>query len=828
MAAKPERSSVPTEGFERLTGGYRPLPGVFDEMIAPDGNLRPHWLPFLRRFAGLGDEETGRRFSAADRHLKDSGVFYRVYEDPAGTERAWPFSHLPLVIDAADWRGLETGLIQRARLIEAVLADVYGRATLLRDGHLPASVIAGSPEFLRPMVGGLPRGGTWLRQYAVDVARGPDGRWWVLGDRAQAPSGYGYALENRLAMQHGLPDIHRALGVRRLAPFFQAMQTDLAALNTQDDSRVCVLTPGPLNETYFEHAYLARYLGFLLVEGEDLTVRDGGVFLRTVSGLRRVEVLQRRLDADFADPLELNARSRLGIPGLVQAARDGHVAVANALGSGLVEARAWLAFLPALARTVLGEDLAIPNVATWWLGDPHVRHSMMHRLDEMVVAPAFSDTDANGLIGDGLLGAGLDGRRRERIVRAMEDRGVDFVMQEPVGLSSMPVWQDGVLWPRPFVLRVLLARHGDEWRVMPGGFVRIAEGPDPRAVGLQRGGRTADAWVLADGPVAPTTLLPVPENIAIRRSIGLLPSRAAENLYWLGRYVERAEATARLVRALISRAGDDEPGSDTPAARIAALLVSWDAAPSNLMPTHLAQIARMSLCSPDAMGALPQLVASARSAAAVIRDRLSPDAWRALNRLIDAVAAPLSGGAAESVILERTDLALRVLSSFAGLEQENMTRLGGWRFLELGRRMERAITVCRYARRFADGADLAGTLDVLLELCDSQITYRQRYVMVAARAPAIDLVALDPANPRSLAFQVDSLEQHLMALPHHGGEDVSTGSAHSVVAATATRLRAIDADALDDAEIAGIERALLSLSGLIAAAYFTHSERAKP
>ena len=823
MAAKPERIADPSDGFERLTGGYRPLAGAFDEMMGADGRLRPHWLPFLGQFADLGDEETGRRFAAADRHLKDSGVFYRVYEDPAGTERAWPFSHLPLVIDAADWRRLEKGLIQRARLIESVLADIYGPASLVRDGRLPASLIAGSPEFLRPMVGSRPRGGTWLRQYAVDIARGPDGRWWVLSDRTQAPSGYGYALENRLAMQHGLPDIHRALGVRRLAPFFQAMQTDLAALNTHEDSRVCVLTPGPLNETYFEHAYLARYLGFLLVEGGDLTVRDGGVFLRTVSGLRRVEVLQRRLDADFSDPLELNARSRLGIPGLVRAAREGGVAVANGLGSGVVEARAWLAFLPALARAVLGEDLAIPNVATWWLGDPQVCQSMIGQFDQMVIAPAF--TDATGTIGSGTVGASLDPQRRAQVLEAMADRGVDFVMQEPVGLSSMPVWRDGTLQPRPFVLRVLLARHGDDWQVMPGGFVRMAEGSDPRAVGLQRGGRTADAWVLADGPVAPTTLLPVPENIAIRRSIGVLPSRAAENLFWLGRYMERAEATLRLVRALINRAGDDDSSADTPAARIAALLVSWDAASGEAVPARLLTVARAALCSPDAMGALPQLVAAARAAAAAIRDRLSPDAWKALNRLADTVAAALPRGPAESVMLERTDLALRVLSSFAGLEQENMTRLGGWRFLELGRRVERAIAGCRFTRRLSDGPDLAGALDVLLELCDSQITYRQRYVMVAARAPAIDLVALDPGNPRSIAFQIDSIESHLAALPHDGG--AQAGSVADAVAAVAARLRSVQASELDDAALAEIEASLLSLTGLIAAAYLTHSERAR-
>src|SRR3954462_13244680 len=373
-----------------LLAGYRPLPGIFDEMIDRDRRVGAHWPALVARFAALGPKQLSARFAAADRHVHDSGVFYRVYEETAGAERPWPLSHVPLLIDASEWQMLKAGLSQRAELMEAVLADAYGAARLVREGRVPATVIAGNPEFLRPLVGVAPAGGVHLRFYAVDVGRSPTGHWWVLRDRTQAPSGAGYALENRLALSRAMPDVYRELRVERLAPFFQAVQAELSGLNRQDDSRVCVLTPGPLNETYFEHAYLARYLGFLLVEGEDLTVRDDGVFIRTVSGLKRAEVLLRRLDSDFADPLELSARSRLGVPGLVQAIRDGAVVMANALGSGVVEARAMLSFLPALAPAVLGRELAVPNVATWWLGDPAVREAVMQNLDHLVLAPGLS------------------------------------------------------------------------------------------------------------------------------------------------------------------------------------------------------------------------------------------------------------------------------------------------------------------------------------------------------------------------------------------------------------------------------------------------------
>jgi uncharacterized circularly permuted ATP-grasp superfamily protein len=363
--------------LQQFVAGYRRLPGVFDEMMDGDGRVRAHWQPLLSMLAGLGSDEINRRFAAADRYLRNSGVFYRVYEDAAGIERPWPLSHVPLIIEPGEWTQLEEGLIQRAELLEAVLVDSYGPATLTGEGRLPAALIGGNPEFLRPLVGVAPPGGAHLRFYAVDVGRGSDGKWWVLNDRAQAPSGAGYAIENRLALSRAIPDIYRTARVERVAPFFQAFQAELVSLNRQDDARTCLLTPGPLNETYFEHAYLARYLGLLLVDGEDLIVRDDGVFIRTVSGLRRTEVILRRVDADFADPLELNAASRLGVAGLLQAVRDGKIVIVNSLGAGLVEARAMLAFLPALAPTVLGAELKVSNVATWWLGRADMREAMI-------------------------------------------------------------------------------------------------------------------------------------------------------------------------------------------------------------------------------------------------------------------------------------------------------------------------------------------------------------------------------------------------------------------------------------------------------------------
>src|SRR5579864_6470839 len=642
--------------LEQFVAGYQVLPGIFDEMMDGDGRLRAHWQPLLSMLARLGSDEINRRFAAADRYLRNSGVFYRVYEDAAGIERPWPLSHVPLIIEPGEWKELEAGLIQRAELLEAVLADSYGPSTLTAEGRLPAALLGGNPEFLRPLVGIAPPGGVHLRFYAVDVGRGADGKWWVLNDRAQAPSGAGYAIENRLALSRAIPDVYRTARVERVAPFFQAFQAELVSLNRQDDARTCLLTPGPMNETYFEHAYLARYLGLLLVDGEDLIVRDDGVFIRTVSGLRRTEVILRRVDADFADPLELNAASRLGVAGLLQAVRDGKIVIVNSLGAGLVEARALLAFLPALAPTVLGAELKVPNVATWWLGRADMREAMIEKLDSMVIASAFTESFSDGRPGSEILGAKLDAAQRQKLIQAIRDRGIDYVAQEAVTLSSMPVWHDNRLQPRPFTLRLFLAKVGARWQVMPGGFVR-----------------TADAWVLSHGPVGETTLLPTPERMQVQRASGLLPSRAADNLFWVGRYVERAEATLRLVRAMINRSAEADDAAAAVIASIGALLAAWNAIAGDMNPALTAPTARAALTRSDLEGSLPYLAGSARAAASMIRDRFSPDAWRAISDLAVMIGTPLPVGPAESAITDRVEAALRIIASLSGLAQENMT-----------------------------------------------------------------------------------------------------------------------------------------------------------
>lgn len=816
----PDRAARPkTEtAAERLVAGYRPVAGVHDEMMAPDGSIRPAWRPYLSALGALGTEEIARRFAAADRYMRDSGVFYRVYDGMSSTERPWPLAHLPILISAEDWAELSAGLVQRAELMETLLADLYGQGKFIADGVVPAAAVAGSPDFLRPLVGEAPKGEQYLSLYAADVGRGPDGRWWVISDRTQAPSGMGYALENRMALSRALSDVYRVTEVQRLASFFQAYKTQLSSYTDPGSARVSLLTPGPFNETYFEHSLLARYLGFLLVEGADLTVVGEKVFLRTVGGLMQTDVLVRRLDSDFSDPLELNAASRLGVPGLVRAVKAGNVAVANALGSGVAESRSLLGFLPSLARLSLDEDLTVPNVATWWCGQPRERDHVLERFDELVIAPAFGTTVRGVLETGPVLGGELSGADRAKLVDAIRRRGQDFVGQESVTLSTTPVFQDGRMVPRPMMLRVFVAATPGGWTVMPGAFSRIGHGEDVRAVSMQRGGVSADVWVKSDGPVDATTLIPSPDSVPIKRQVGSLPSRAADNMFWLGRYMERTDAALRLVRAHAGRMVDYERTVETTLGRIVELMASWGLIPREKAPKRAGAVAALALGG-KGPGAIPALTQASRACAASIRDRLSPDAWRTVVDLADLFADPVPLGS-EAEAFERTNHGLRLVSAFAGLVQENMNRLTGWRFLQLGRRLERAIGTCRYLRVLAEEPLPPGALDVVLELGDSQITYRQRYVIVPARVPVLDLLTLDVNNPRSVAYQADRLKDIVGQLPGHSDTDVLTAS-QRLVARLSTMLRTTDAVDIDADQLFYVERDLMHLSDELARQYFT-------
>ncbi|KQV35061.1 MULTISPECIES: circularly permuted type 2 ATP-grasp protein [unclassified Rhizobium] len=731
--------------------GYRALPGIADEMVDIDGNVRPVWQHLLSTIGRMDETELANRFARADRYLRDAGVFYRAYGSKENSERNWPLSHIPVLIDESEWDNLSKGLIQRADLLEKLAADLYGPNRLVSDGVLPPSLIAANPQFLRPMVGITPADGHFLHFCSFEIGRGPDGNWWVLSDRTEAPSGAGFALENRVATTRAFSDLYAETHVHRLAGFFGAFRDMLQSRKRHPDDRIAVLTPGFANETYFEHAYIARYLGFMLLEGEDLTVVDDRVMVRTVAGLKPVGVLWRRLDAAFADPLELNQRSHIGTPGLVEALRAGSVTVVNAIGSGMLETRALLAFMPVICRQLLGQDLILPSIATWWCGHEPERDHVAANIEKMVIGPAYSTRPFFDDNGQSVLGSSLRDTAQHSVADWLKSDGGKLVGQEAVTLSTTPAWVNGKLTPRPMSLRVYVARTPNGWQVMPGGFARIGNGADAAAIAMQAGGSAADVWIVSNRPVERVTLLPQ-ESDFIRTMPGSLPSRAADNLFWLGRYIERAEGALRILRAWNGRFAESADSEMPLLKNISDYLAALDIDTRQAVPDSL--IANID---------------SALFSASNIRDRFSADGWLALNDLAKTVRKFQATVEVGDDATHAMTVLLRKLAGFAGLVHENMYRFTGWRFLSIGRYLERGLHMTRLLGHMSGEDAPDGAYDMLLEIGDSVMTHRRRYNVNTEALTVTDLLALDPLNPRSVLYQLNEIKTEVEQLPNAFG-----------------------------------------------------------
>lgn len=739
--------------------------------LTPDGiTPRAHWAPFLESLQAIGADELAHRWSRAERRIRENGVTYNIYTDPLGSNRPWKIDPIPFLIPPEEWRFIEAGIIQRAQLLSLLLADLYSAQKLLLDGSIPAALVFANPAFLRPLAHVRVPEQTYLHLLAVDLARSPDGQWWILGDRTQAPSGAGYALENRTIISDLFPDQFRESNVRRLASFFRTHREVLINLSGSDRPRIVLLTPGPYNETYFEHSYLARYLGFTLVEGADLTVRDRRVYLKTLEGLQAVDVILRRVDDSFCDPLELRGDSFLGVAGLVDAIAAGSVKVVNALGSGVIETAGIMPFLPGLAQRLLGEPLKIPSVATWWCGQDYALEWVLEHLNQVVVKPAFP---LHGM--QPVFGADLSSAEEQKLIRMVRARPYEYVAQERVALSTVPVWDKDQLYSRGLVIRTYVLNTGSGYVAMPGALVRVSEVEGP-VVSMQGGGHSKDCWILWDTPVDAFSMLPPRHQpLELRRGSPDLPSRVADNLFWLGRYAERSECTARLLRTLITRVRR-ATGAELPwLLRLHSCFdTDHSTLPKDRVPNALDLENELISLMTDSNRPY-SLISSLDEVHRIgnnVRERLSDDMTRLISQLTEAVRIEEYMLFVEySAVLTGC---LELLSSFSGLERENITRGPGWIFMSLGRRLERAMYSARQLQELTAplGEDCWPLLEYLLEVADSSMTYRSRYFTSLQPTAVLDVLMADKSNPRSLSFQLSHLVDLYQKLPRHVPDDL--------------------------------------------------------
>ena len=774
--------------------------GVFDEWRSARSATGPSTgeppaEPWRRFFNSLGTEgwsDLGARLRRVRQRVHDDGASYNVYADGNEAARPWPLELLPYIVQADDWALIERGVQQRARLLAATLADVYGPQQLLREALLPASLVFAHPQYLRPAHGLYAGARHHLHIVAFDLARTPDGGFRVLGQRLQAPSGLGYLLENRLLIGPQFHDQFDDLHVQRLAASFRSLLDGLIRASPAGErSRIVLLTPGPLNETYFEHVFLARYLGLTLVEGSDLTVRGQQLFLKTLHGLERIHVMLRRVDDEYLDPLELRPDSQLGVPGLLQVLRAGQLVMANAPGAGVLESPGLAAFWPAVSRKLLGEDLLLPAATSWWCGEAAVWAAQRNKLAGFLVAPTFPYSGFGPCQADQ-----LDTAQRAELVARIDADPAAYTLQAGARPSQTPVWVDGRLQLRAAVLRVFaLADGAGGWRVLPGALTRVAGGAGPGLrrgtlhdpwLSMQHGSASVDTWVITQDAVDASTLLPKPLSAAdLEGWHRTVTSRAAENLFWLGRYTERAENSARLARLVLEAL----PEASAPVlgllGKLSRLhgLVGADV-PGPLKAPRLFERALVDGLRADSDSrSVSHNLRLLRRCASSLRERLSPEHWKLIDEvdahfeqhLADVLQAG-EGHAPTPDVLGVLARAATHLAAITGAQTDRMTRDDGWRLLSVGRQIERLDMLSHalalgFERRVHEADD---GFALLLGLFDSLITYRAQFQARREVMPLLHLLVLDTDNPRSLAWVARTMRDRLRKLARHDGAWVAT------------------------------------------------------
>lgn len=770
-AATPDQPLL-FQAFAGQAGGY-------NELFELSGTPRPHWQTLIDAFNSAGSERLQQRQQKAARMRHEDGATFNPFADQGGRISAWPLDLLPLAITSDEWREIETGVIQRARLLEAILEDVYGSQQLLAKGQIPAELIYANPAFLRPCHAIMPAGGRHLCLYAVDLFRGDNGRFTVLRDYGDNPAGLGYALENRIVISRIFSELYHTTQIRRLAPFFHRLHRSILERNAlgQQDPGVVVLSPGPECQTYFEHAFLSRYLGYPLVEGQDLTVRNGQVYLKKLAGLEPVEAIFRQIADRACDPFALQRQSIDGVAGLVQAAREGTVDLINPLGSGFVDTPLLAALLPGLCQQLRNEELLLASRPLWWGGDDRQRQHLLEGLNHLQFTPAL-DRNAPRPSAD-------------QLASILASHPYQVIAGEPIRPGLAPVFDCGQATLRPNLLRVFACASADGFTVMPGGLAIIADEVIHLTDGSPQQQQTKDVWVLSEQPVEPFSLLATLQSTTEFSRSSDLPSRVADNLLWLGRYLERAEGRIRLLRAILRRISGETRLQDIDELPFLLQLLDTPAGESTADsegPVRFRQLMaqlRDRISNPDNLDSVMTILWKVQETARNVRDRLSLDCWRVINHLEAFLESPTEDP------LELLEDTLYNLSAFSGLAMESMTRGLGWRFMDMGRRLERALfQTAMLQRGLPEICNRPRTsLEALLEAGDSIMTYRARYRTTYQLAPVLDLLIVDESNPKSLAFQFSQLASHVDYLPRQEERRYSTPEERiTLELLTATRL----------------------------------------
>ena len=816
---------------------YVPSADCFDELHDQNGELRAHWRAFAEAMQQVPETDFVHRTAQAEELLSENGVTFNVFGDAAQSQRPWKLDLLPFILAADDWRRLEEGLSQRARLWQFIIRDAYGEQGLIKGGLLPAEVLFAHPKFGRAYQGLHRSDVPSMVSYAAELARDSSGQWRVMADRAEAPAGAAFALENRIVASRTMPAQMHRVQIQRLAPFFLRLQNTLKQLRVRavENPRVVLLSPGPKFPYYFEDVYLARYLGYTLVEGADLAVRDDRVYLKTLAGLAPVDVILSRGTENDLDPLELGGGAPHGVPGLLHAIRKGNVAVANTPGCGLIESPVFMAFLPNLCQQVLGQELLTPSIPTWWCGHPEQRAYVAEHLRDLVIKPAFQASGSEEIIV-----ARLSETERRELWSKIEKRPLEFVAQETIARSAVPIWRDGRVVAGHAAVRTFLVADENDYQLMPGGLVRVAPTTSPMELSISAGVGSKDLWVLADAPVEPVTLLTAADQpVALRRTAATFPSRVADDLFWLGQSLDRADFLCRLLRAVIERL-TSETELDWPElpTLLRCLADQGQLEPSFALSEFASVLPKLSeelphtIADRNEVHGLSFAVSELLRLGSLVRLWISPDTWRKVHDAAETFHASSSSSWTGLVdVLNSLNELIVNLAAVSGLIHDGMIRGPAWRLLDIGRRIERGRAVAKLVRCMAanSGLQQRPVLKSLLEVVDCRMTYRSRYLENVQQNAVLDLCLTDETNPRSVVWQLVQLVEHVEALPQDLTSPLRTDEQRLVLAAL-HGLRQLTVEQLTSTDLTGVQamleildEQLRLLSDVLTRKYLLHS-----
>jgi len=809
----------------------------YNEAFDEQGQPRPAWKNFVERFQNITADELTRRSVQAEQLLAENGVTFNVFQEGGESQRPWSLDLLPLITGAEEWKHLADGLNQRARLLNQIIRDCHTQRKLIQDGTLPPEILFANPGFVRPCVG-LHHQPSSMTMYAAELARAPDGIWRVMADRAEAPAGAAFALENRIVVSRTIPPAWHDPTVQRLAAFFLKIQHTLVRLgqNHSDQPRIVLLSPGAKYPYYFEDVYLARYLGYSLVEGADLAVRDDRVFLKTLAGLVPIDVIVSRGIERGIDPLELGGGEPHGIPGLLKVIREGKVSVANVPGSGLVESPIFMAFLPRLCRRLLGEDLLLPSIATWWCGDAQQFQFVSDHLQELVIKPAFQ---ASG--GDEIIASRLNAEGRRQLLDHIQAQPYNYIAQELISRSAVPVFRDGKIQTGHAALRTFLVADGDNYAVMPGGLVRVAPTADPMVLSISAGEGSKDWWVLSDEPEQPfvSLLTDADRPVPLRRTSAVFPSRVADDLFWFGQSLDRADFLSRLLRAVIERLTTEEATDVAELPWLIRILADQGQIEpgfaiesfSAQLPALTEELPRM-VANVDEVRGLAAAVSELYRLASLERLWMSPDTFRKVRETAQAFRFSAENGWKGPVdVLEAVNEVILNLAAVSGLIHDGMVRGPAWRLLDLGRRIERARNTGNLLRNVLsdDSVIERPVLKSLLEVIDCRMTYRSRYFDNVQQNAVLDLCITDETCPRSIACQLIAIAEHVDALPSEA-HSLLRNEEKRIVMTSLHGVRMISGEQLEPGPsarlpelLAELDRNLRLLSHVVTRKYLLHS-----